>query len=98
VIHTVGPVYGRGGADKAELLTACYRNSLRLAAQKRLKTIVFPAISTGVYGYPLDEAARVSSGPIEAFLKADKSIQEVRLVFFSQSDLDIFLQHQTFSE
>jgi O-acetyl-ADP-ribose deacetylase (regulator of RNase III) len=98
VIHTVGPVYGRGGADKAELLTACYRNSLRLAAENGLKTIAFPAISTGIYGYPLDEAARVSSGAIEAFLKADKSIQEVRLVFFSPSDADSFLQHQAFSE
>jgi len=98
VIHTVGPVYGSGGAEKAELLTACYRNSLRLAAEKGLKTIAFPAISTGIYGYPLDEAARVSSGAIEAFLKADKSVQEVRLVFFSQSDEDIFLQHQAFSE
>ena len=91
VIHTVGPVYGRGGADKAELLIACYRNSLRLAAENGLKTIAFPAISTGVYGYPLDEAARVSSAAIQAFLKADKSIQEVRLVFFSRSDVDIFL-------
>jgi O-acetyl-ADP-ribose deacetylase (regulator of RNase III) len=71
---------------------------LRLAAEKGLKTVAFPAISTGIYGYPLDEAARVSSGAIEAFLKADKSIQEVRLVFFSRSDLDIFLQHQVFSE
>src|SRR3990167_6732566 len=68
VIHTVGPVYGRGGKDKAELLAACYRNSLTLAAQKGLKTIAFPAISTGVYGYPLDEAARVASQAIAEFL------------------------------
>ena len=66
VIHTVGPVYGRGGADKGELLTACYRNSLRLAAEKGLKTIAFPAISTGVYGYPLDEAARCLPGAIRS--------------------------------
>src|ERR1700752_837723 len=79
VIHTVGPVYGRGGADKAELLAACYLNSLSLAVEHDLKSIAFPAISTGVYGYPLDEAARVSSQAIGKFLRADKSIEAVRL-------------------
>jgi O-acetyl-ADP-ribose deacetylase (regulator of RNase III) len=97
VIHTVGPVYGRGRADKAKLLADCYRNSLSLAAERRLKSIAFPAISTGIYGYPLEEAARVSSEAIEAFLKADETIQEVRLVFFSRSDADIFLQHHAFT-
>jgi O-acetyl-ADP-ribose deacetylase (regulator of RNase III) len=98
VIHTVGPVYGPGGADKAQLLAACYKNSLALAAENGLKTIAFPAISTGVYGYPLDAAARVSSRAIEESLKADDWIQEVRLVFFSQPDAEIFLQHQVFTE
>jgi O-acetyl-ADP-ribose deacetylase (regulator of RNase III) len=98
VIHTVGPVYGRGGKDKAELLAACYCNSLSLAAEKGLKSIAFPAISTGVYGYPLDEAAKVSSTAIEEFLGADKSIQEVRLVFFSPSDADIFLKNHRFTK
>ncbi len=97
VIHTVGPVYGRGGKDKAELLAACYRNSLRLAADKGLKTIAFPAISTGVYGYPLDEAAKVSSQAIEKFLRADKSIEEVRLVFFAAGDAEVFLKNHAFS-
>jgi O-acetyl-ADP-ribose deacetylase len=98
VIHTVGPVYGRGGKDKAELLTACYRNSLKLAADNKLKTIAFPAISTGVYGYPLDEAAKVSSAEIEKFLRANKAVQEVRLVFFSPSDAEMFLKNQAFTE
>lgn len=97
VIHTVGPVYDRGGKDKAELLAACYRNSLSLAAKKRLKTVAFPAISTGVYGYPLEEAAKVSSGAIEKFLVSDSSIQEVRLVFFSRGDAEIFLKNQAFT-
>ena len=97
VIHTVGPVYGRGGKDKAELLAACYRNSLRLAADKGLKTIAFPAISTGVYGYPLDEAARVSSQAIEKFFRADNSIEEVRLVFFAAGDAEVFLKNHAFS-
>lgn len=96
VIHTVGPVYGRGEKDKAELLAACYRNSLALAAKKGLKTIAFPAISTGVYGYPLEEAGRVSSQAIAKFLDSDSSIEEVRLVFFSRSDAEVFLKNQAF--
>lgn len=96
VIHTVGPVYGRGGKEKAELLAACYRNSLNLAAMKGLKTIAFPAISTGVYGYPLEEAAQVSSQAIKKFLSSDPRIQELRLVFFSRTDAEIFLKHHSF--
>jgi O-acetyl-ADP-ribose deacetylase (regulator of RNase III) len=98
VIHTVGPVYGRGGKDKAELLAACYRNSLGLAAEYGLKTIAFPAISTGVYGYPPAEAARVSSQAIHQFLGSNGSPQEVRLIFFSSSDAEIFLENHAFSE
>ena len=97
VIHTVGPVYGRGGKEKAVQLAACYRNSLTLAAKAELKTVAFPAISTGVYGYPLDEAAKVSSEAIEKFLKSDSSIQQVRLVFFSRSDAEIFLKSHRFT-
>jgi len=98
VIHTVGPVYGRGGADKAELLAGCYFNSLRVAVEHGLKSIAFPAISTGVYGYPLDEAAAVSSRTIEQFLLADKSIAEVKLVFFAAGDAEVFLKHHSFTE
>jgi O-acetyl-ADP-ribose deacetylase len=97
VIHTVGPVYSRGGRDKAELLASCYRNSLRLAVENGLETIAFPAISTGVYGYPLDEAAKVSSQAIENFLNSNRSLQEVRLVFFSPSDAEVFLKNQAFT-
>ena len=61
VLHTVGPVYHGGGADKAEQLASCYRSCLTLAVEKGLHTVAFPAISTGIYGYPLDEAAAVSS-------------------------------------
>jgi O-acetyl-ADP-ribose deacetylase len=98
VIHTVGPVYGRGGKDKAELLSACYHNSLLLAADKGLKTIAFPAISTGIYGYPLHEAAQVSSQAIQQFLSSNTSLQEIRLVFFSQSDAETFLKSHSFKE
>ena len=75
VIHTVGPVYGRGGQDKAELLAACYSNSLSLAVQNSLQTVAFPAISTGVYGYPTSEAAIVASRAIEQFLRDDKDAE-----------------------
>lgn len=97
VIHTVGPVYGRGGKEKAEQLAACYRNSLSLAAEKGLKTVAFPAISTGVYGYPLDEAAQVSSLAIARLLSSDSSVQEVRLVFLSRQDAEIFLKNHSFA-
>src|SRR5690349_16129068 len=98
VIHTVGPVYGSGGKGKAELLAACYRNSLQLAADRDLKTITFPAISTGVYAYPQDEAARVSSAAAERFLANDTVLEEVRFIFFRPSDSEVFLKHQVFSK
>ena len=97
VIHTVGPVYGRGGKDKAELLAACYRNSLVLAVENGLMSIAFPAISTGVYGYPLNEAATVSSRAIEEFLSSDNSLKQVRLVFFGSGDAEVFLKHHAFT-
>ena len=97
VIHTVGPVYGRGGRDKAELLAACYYSSLRLAIQNGLQTVAFPAISTGVYGYPTSEAAVVSSRAIEQFLRGDKTLKEVRLVFFGSDDAEVFLNNNVFS-
>jgi O-acetyl-ADP-ribose deacetylase len=97
VIHTVGPVYGRGGQAKAEQLAACYANSLGLAVQHGVQTIAFPAISTGVYGYPMNEAAAVSSQTIGEFFAGEKFIREVRLVFFSPSDAQTFLQHHSFA-
>ena len=96
VIHTVGPVYHGAGSDNAEKLANCYRNALRIAAAQRLATVAFPAISTGVFGYPADEAAAVSSRAIEDALNANPSIRKVRLVFFQQRDADTFLRHQVF--
>ncbi len=95
VIHTVGPVYRAAGGRAASLLTACYRNSLALAIQYDLTTLAFPAISTGVYGYPRAEAAAIASRAIANFLATDAIITEVRLVFFAQSDADVFLTHNT---
>src|SRR5712664_4997618 len=98
VIHTVGPIYGEHGGREAELLANCYHNSLTLAVEKNLTSIAFPAISTGVYGYPLAEAAEVSSKTIENFLTTDMQLKEVRLVFFQARDAEVFLRSQKFSE
>ena len=98
VIHTVGPIYGEHVGREAELLANCYHNSLTLAVEKNLSTIAFPGISTGVYGYPLEEAAEVSSKTIENFLATDRQLTEVRLVFFQARDAEVFLEHQKFSE
>ena len=82
VIHTVGPIYGRHHGEEPKLLAACYENSIALAAKHGLKTIAFPAISTGVYGYPKDEAQRVSRDAVKRALEANPAIEEVRLVYF----------------
>jgi O-acetyl-ADP-ribose deacetylase (regulator of RNase III) len=97
VIHTVGPIYGQHGGQEAELLAACYRNSLTLAVNNNLTSIAFPAISTGLYGYPLDEAAQVSSTAITKFLAGDSTLQQIRLVFFGAPDAQIFLKHHKFA-
>jgi O-acetyl-ADP-ribose deacetylase (regulator of RNase III) len=98
VIHTVGPIYGEHRGKEAELLANCYHNSLTLAVEKNLTSVAFPAISTGVYGYPRQEAAEVASRTIENFLSTDRQLKEVRLVFFQSGDAEIFLQSQKFSE
>jgi O-acetyl-ADP-ribose deacetylase (regulator of RNase III) len=84
VIHTVGPVWQGGGAGEAALLAACYRNSLALAEEHGLASIAFPAISTGVYGYPKDEAARIAVDTVRAF--AAQSLREVVFCCFSEED------------
>jgi O-acetyl-ADP-ribose deacetylase (regulator of RNase III) len=96
VIHTVGPIYGLNDGTDAELLGNAYRNSLKLAAESSLKKIAFPSISTGVYGFPKDEAAQVSSNAIAEFLNEDTSIEQIRLVFFKYPDAELFLKYQTF--
>jgi O-acetyl-ADP-ribose deacetylase len=96
VIHTVGPIYGRNPERESELLAACYQNSLEIARQHAMSSIAFPSISTGAFGYPKPEAAQISSAIIKQFLSADDQIQQVRLVFFQQSDARVFLQYQEF--
>jgi O-acetyl-ADP-ribose deacetylase (regulator of RNase III) len=80
VIHTVGPVYGSG--FEAELLASCYRNSLELAASHGLRNIAFPAISTGVYGYPKPEAAQIAVAEVTAFMGKPSSVERVVFCVF----------------
>lgn len=96
VIHTVGPIWGNDQPE-AVLLASCYRKSLSLADAAGLRSIAFPAISTGVYGYPKSEAAEVVSNAIAASLPQMRSLEKVLLVFFSQADADLFVEHQKFS-
>ena len=98
VIHTVGPVYGQQHGREAELLANCYHNSLTLAVEKNLASIAFPAISTGIFGYPRDQAAEVSSKTVENVLASDRQLQEVRFVFFQDQDAEVFVENQVFSE
>ena len=93
VIHTVGPVYGMNKGRDAELLATCYKNSLKLAVENDLATVAFPAISTGIYGYPKDEAAKISSAALTEFLSLDDHISEVRMVFFAGPDAKMFIKH-----
>lgn len=90
VIHTVGPIYGRSGGKDAELLAGCYKNSFLLAKKNGLKTIAFPAISTGVYGYPKEDAAQVVCQTVNDFISKDDSLEEIRFVLFSDSDLKLY--------
>lgn len=87
VIHTVGPVWHGGTKGEAELLARAYRSCLGLAAEKGIKTIAFPSISTGIYGYPIDQAAEVALRTVKAFLEEGPGIpEEVRFVLFTEAD------------
>ncbi|MBQ6808873.1 MAG: O-acetyl-ADP-ribose deacetylase [Firmicutes bacterium] len=80
IIHTVGPIWQGGGQQEAELLASCYRSSMEIAAEKRLSSIAFPAISTGVYGYPRQEAARIAIHTVAEALQQHSGIKKVYLV------------------
>lgn len=90
VIHTVGPIW-RGGAGEADLLASCYRTSLQLARAHDCATVAFPAISCGVYGYPLAEAAEVSIFTVRTELKALASPSLVRWVMFDSAVYDVWI-------
>jgi O-acetyl-ADP-ribose deacetylase (regulator of RNase III) len=89
IIHTVGPVYSGKPEDK-KLLSQCYQNSLQLAVDHDVATIAFPAISCGVYGYPIDEACKIAVDTTCDFLRWNKSIESVTFVLFSTGDYKVY--------
>jgi len=91
VIHTVGPVWHGGGSGEPELLMQAYVNSLRLAVSKGLKSVAFPSISTGAYGYPVEEACRAALQAIKTFLETEDGLEEVVLVLFSEESFQVYL-------
>lgn len=91
VIHTVGPVWRGGHAGEDELLKRAYRNSLSLALENGARTISFPNISTGVYGFPKERAARIAVKEVKTFLEAHSGIDEVLFVCFDKENLDLYL-------
>ena len=90
VIHTVGPVWRGGSQGERELLASCYRKSLTLAAECHLRSIAFPAISTGVFGFPLRPAAEIAVAAAQAFSEMPSSIQEIIFCCFSEADYQIY--------
>jgi O-acetyl-ADP-ribose deacetylase (regulator of RNase III) len=91
VIHTVGPVWRGGGHGETELLESAYGSSLKLAEDRKLKSIAFPSISTGVYGFPVDKACPIAIGAVLAHLEAETSLERVVFVLFSKADYDLYL-------
>ena len=92
VIHAVGPVWRGGGEGERELLASCYRHAVELAAARGCRRVAFPAISTGVYRYPLADAARVAVGAVREALAAHPGVEEARFWLFDQAAYDAFAQ------
>ena len=90
IIHTVGPVWRGGTHGEPELLASCYRNSLTIAAKHEIRSIAFPSISTGVYGYPIELAARIAFETVSDVIRKPSTIEEVLFCCFSPSDLAVY--------
>jgi O-acetyl-ADP-ribose deacetylase (regulator of RNase III) len=90
VIHTVGPVWRGGSSGEPDLLASAYRESLRLAAAERLASVAFPAVSAGIYGYPLKEAADIAVGTAAEFLKTPSSVKDVVFVLYNDQTYAAF--------
>lgn len=90
VIHTVGPVWRGGGSEEGKLLANAYRSSLRVAYENELKSVAFPSISTGAYGYPIEKASRIALGAVKTFLEETPFLDEVVFVLFSEGDHGVY--------
>ncbi|MFW6358863.1 MAG: macro domain-containing protein, partial [Chroococcales cyanobacterium] len=90
VIHTVGPVWRGGNQGETEELASCYRRSLEIAEEHSIESIAFPAISTGIYAFPLEEATKIAVTEVSKFLQTDTPIQQVIFVCFSQKSFDCY--------
>ena len=98
VIHTVGPVWSGGAKGEPELLSQCYRNALEIALDQQFRSIAFPAISCGVYGYPIEEAATIAVREVRAFLGAHHLPERVVLMAFDQQTYDVLTAKLTKAE
>jgi len=92
VIHTVGPVWRGGKEGEDKLLASCYRRSLEVAVQSGVRSVAFPAISTGIYGFPLERATRIAISEVRAFLKANLGVGKVVFVCFDRSTFNCYEQ------
>ena len=90
IVHAVGPVWRGGGHDEPRLLAACYRRALELAAERQARSIAFPSISTGVYGYPAALAAPVAVAAVRSFVERPSSLEQIIFCCFSESDLILY--------
>jgi O-acetyl-ADP-ribose deacetylase len=90
VIHTVGPVWRGGGHREDDLLASCYRNSLALAEQHAVRTVAFPAVSTGIYGFPFERASRIALEEAQRFLAANQTVEQVIFVFLDRGRAETF--------
>ena len=93
VIHTVGPIWRGGNHQESDLLAGCYRNSLALAAEHGLTTIAFPAISCGIYGYPIDQACEIAVREVRQFLQGPSSVKEVTFACFEREVYESYERH-----
>jgi len=90
VIHTVGPVWHGGTRNEDRLLGNAYRNSLAVAVQHHIKSVAFPSISTGIYGFPIERASKIAFSSVAEFARKDHQVQEIRFIVFSQSDYEVY--------
>ena len=92
VVHTVGPIWSGGGEIEVELLASCYERSLEIAAEKKIKTIAFPSISTGVYHFPVEQASAIALKTVLEFLDKNQFPEKVYLICFGEDKFEVYLR------